>query len=150
MKLNRLGFEPEMIQVLLRLCLQDDQEGSKDFVGLRQAALYVVMYWCTARFEEAIALTVDSIVKRGLSLQVNIKKGKMNQERKLQIAYIHPNSSDALGNFDPVLILEDYLKYRKRFVNTTGNDHLFPNLKTVWNTPANTSVITLKVLGEGM
>merc|ERR1712030_227183 len=82
-KLNRLGVEPEMIQILLGLCLQKDQEGKKDFVGLRQAALYVVMYWCTARFEDAIALTVDSIVKKGLSLQVNIKKGKLNQERNL-------------------------------------------------------------------
>ena len=108
------------------------------------------MYWCTARFEEEIALTVDSVVKRGLSLQINIKKGKMNQEKKLQQCYMHPNSSDALGNFDPVLVLEDYLKFRRRFVNTTADDHLFPNLKTIWDVVSNASVIPLKVPGEAM
>ena len=49
--LNRLGFEPEMVQVLLKLSLEE--KGSKDFVGRRQAALYVIIYWCTVRFEEA-------------------------------------------------------------------------------------------------
>ena len=33
--LNCLGFEPKMVQVLLKLSIE-----SKDFVGLRQAALY--------------------------------------------------------------------------------------------------------------
>ena len=75
--LNRIGFEPEMIQILLGLALLD-KEVTNDFVNQRQAALYVIMYWCTARFEEAAALTVGQVVKRGLSLQVNIKKGKTN------------------------------------------------------------------------
>ena len=64
--LNQMGFEPEMVQVLLKLSLED--KGSRDFVGLRQAALYVIMYWCTAHFEEAQVLTVGSVVKRGESL----------------------------------------------------------------------------------
>merc|ERR1712237_7693 len=102
-ELNRIGFEPEMIQILLSLALLD-KEATNDFVNQRQAALYVIMYWCTARFEEAAALTVGQVVKRGLSLQVNIKKGKKNQEKKLQQCSIHPNSLGSSGNFDPVLI----------------------------------------------
>ena len=109
--------------------------------------MYIVMYWCTARFEEAVDLRIGAIVKRGLSLQINIKKGKMNQEKKLQQCYIHPNSSGSVGNFDPVLVLEEYLKFRKRFVNTTSDDHLFPNLTTIWDVISKASVITLKVPG---
>ena len=101
-QINHLGFEPEMIQVLLKLSLEEGKEGTKDFVGLRQASMYIIMYWCTARFEEAVDLRIGAIVKRGLSLQINIKKGKMNQDRRLQQCYIHPNSSGLVGNFDPV------------------------------------------------
>ena len=139
-----------MIQVLLKLALQDHKGGVNDFVGQRQAALYVIMYWCIAHFEEAAALTVGAVVKRGLSLQINIKKGKLNQERKLQQCYIHPNSADSLGNFDPVLIFEEYLKIRKRFVNTNSTDHMFPNLSSTWDNVTKKTVITLKVPGEAM
>ena len=59
--LNWIGFELDMVQVLLKLSLEE--KVSRDFVGLRQAALYVIMYWCTARFEEAQVLTVGSVVK---------------------------------------------------------------------------------------
>ena len=59
--LDRMGFEPEMVQVLLKLSLET--KGIKDFVGLRQAALYVLMYWCITHFEEVQVLTVGSIVK---------------------------------------------------------------------------------------
>ena len=69
--LNCLGFEPEMVQVLLKLAIES--KGIKDFVGLRQVALYTSMYWCTARFEEAKDLRIGSVVNRGASLQVNIK-----------------------------------------------------------------------------
>merc|ERR1712030_96551 len=148
-ELNRLGFEPEMIQILLNLALLD-REATNDFVNQRQAALYVIMYWCTSRFEEAAALTIGQIVKRGLSLQVNIKKGKMNQEKKLQQCWIHPNSSGSNRNFDPVLIFEEYLKIRKRFVNTNANDHLFPNLHSSWDVIRRQTVIALKVPGEAM
>ena len=109
--LNRMGFELEMVQVLLKLSLEE--KGSRDFVGLRQAAQYVIMYWFTACFEEAQVLTVGSVVKRGASLQVNIRKGKMNQDRRLQVCWIHPNSSGHVGNFCLVIVLNEYVSIRK-------------------------------------
>ena len=39
--INRLGFEPEMVQVLIKLSLEE--KGVKDFVGLRQAVMYIIM-----------------------------------------------------------------------------------------------------------
>ena len=140
--INRLGFEPEMFQVLLKLSLEE--KGTKDFVGLRQAAMYIIMYWCTARFEEADDLRIGQIVKRGSSLQVNIKKGKMNQDRRLQQMYIHPNSSGQVGNFDPVNVLEEYITIRKKFFNTNLEDYMFPNLSSVWDVRTWQQVISLK------
>ena len=148
-ELNRIGFEPEMIQILLGLALLD-KEDTNTFVNQRQAALYIIMYWCTARFEEANALTVGQVVKKGLSFLVNIKKGKSNQEKKLYQCFIHPNSSGSFGNFDPVLIFAEYLKLRKSFVNTNANDHLFPNLTANWCGISKQTVIMLKVPDEAM
>ena len=44
--LNRLGFEPEHVQVLLHSAICE--LGPKNFKGLHQADLYAVMYWGTA------------------------------------------------------------------------------------------------------
>ena len=70
--LNRLGLEPEMVQVLIKLSIEE--KGSKDFVGLRQAALYTSMYWGTARFEEVQDIHIGAVSERGTSLQILIKK----------------------------------------------------------------------------
>ena len=73
-----------------------------------------------------------------------------NQEKKLQQCWIHPNSSGLSGNFDPVLIFEEYLKLRKRFVSTNANDHMFPNLQSSWDNINRQTVIALKVPSEAM
>ena len=46
------------------------------------AALIVVLYWGTARFEEAAALILENVHKRGLTFRVVVKKGKMNQVKQ--------------------------------------------------------------------
>ena len=69
------------------------------FVNLHLAATIVVCYWCTARYEEASKLSVGNVMKRGLSMRVMIKNGKHNLEMKPQLAVIHPNSKEAVGNF---------------------------------------------------
>ena len=40
--LNRLGFEPDMVQVLIREAFNEN--GPESFVGIRQAAIYALMY----------------------------------------------------------------------------------------------------------
>ena len=46
----RLGLEPEMVQCLIHNAIY--KFGPDSFVGIRQAAIYALMYWATARFEE--------------------------------------------------------------------------------------------------
>ena len=41
--LNRLGFEQEHIQCLLKSAMTENEVGN--FVSLRQAALYTALYW---------------------------------------------------------------------------------------------------------
>ena len=42
----RLGLEPEVVQILIQNALSENGEGS--FVGIRQAAVYALMYYLTA------------------------------------------------------------------------------------------------------
>ena len=48
--LNRLGSESDMVEVLIREAIKEN--GPESIVGFRQAAIYALMYWDTARFEE--------------------------------------------------------------------------------------------------
>ena len=71
--LNHLGLEPEHVQVLIHNSTYEF--GPQNFVGLHQAALYAVMYWGTARFEEVRKLEIRQIVKKGASYEIKIHKG---------------------------------------------------------------------------
>ena len=73
--------------------------GLKNFVGLCQAALYCAMYWGTANFEEVIDLEIRQVLKKGVSIELQIRKGKCNQTHKLQRCIMHPNSRESAGNF---------------------------------------------------
>ena len=65
--LNRIGLESETIQILLSLALLDKEE-TNDFVNQRQVALYIILYLCSARLEEAATLSVGEIFNGRLSL----------------------------------------------------------------------------------
>ena len=72
--LFRLGLEPEMVQVLIHNTIYES--GQDSFVGIRQAAIYAMMFWGTARFEEVKELELRQICKKGASLEIKILKGK--------------------------------------------------------------------------
>ena len=55
------------------------------------------MYYGTARFEELKELELRQISKKGASIEIQIRKGKQNQTRKLQRCIIHPNSLEYTG-----------------------------------------------------
>ena len=42
----RLGLEPELVQCLIHNAIYEF--GPDSFVGIRQAAIYALMYWATA------------------------------------------------------------------------------------------------------
>ena len=98
--LKHIGFTPEQIQALLKVALANEN----CFVSLRLATTIVVCFWCTARYEEASKLSVGNVMKQGLSMRVMINKDKHNLEMKPQLAVIHPNSKEAVGNLCPVKI----------------------------------------------
>ena len=48
-----------------------------------------------------------SVIKNWASLQVNIRKGKVNSIERVHQIMIHPNSSGQVGNFCPVAVLDE-------------------------------------------
>ena len=68
-----LGLEPEMVQHLIHNAIYEYRHDS--FVGIRQAAIYTLMYQAIARFEEAQELELRQIYKKGASLEIKILKG---------------------------------------------------------------------------
>ena len=59
-----LGLEPEIVQVLIHNATSENEPES--FVRIRQVAIYALMYYTTARFEEVKELELRQILKRGL------------------------------------------------------------------------------------
>ena len=78
-------------------------------MGVKQIALYMLMYWGTARFEEVRELQLRQICKKGPSLGIQILKGNRNITRKLQRCIIHPNSLEYKGKMCPVGLIDLYL-----------------------------------------
>ena len=79
-----------------------------------------------------------------------MKKGKRNQDRRLQQSWIHPNSSGQVGNFCPVKVLNEYTTIRKNFFHTDSDDYMFPNLSSVLDLKTHQQVISLKQPVEPM
>merc|ERR1712237_274582 len=109
--LSRLGLKPDMVQVLIHEAINEN--GPESFVGIRQAAIYALMYWGTARFQEVKDLELRQICKKGASLEISILKGKKNQTRKLQRYVIYPNALHHKGKMCPIDLIDSYLVYRK-------------------------------------
>ena len=55
--------------------------GPENIVGVRQAALYALMYYGTARFEEIKELELRQVNKKGASIEIQIVK---ESETKLE------------------------------------------------------------------
>ena len=105
--LFHFGLEPEMVQGLIHNAFY--QFGPDSFVGIRQAKIYAMMYWGTARFKEVWEFRLRQICKKGASLEIQILKGKRNQTIKLQRCIIHPNSLEFKGKMCPVGLIDLYL-----------------------------------------
>ena len=86
------------------------------------------MYWGTARFEEVRELELRQIHKKGAFLKIQIRKGKINQMRKLQQCLIHPNSLEYKGKMCPVGLIDSYLTLCNKLGHNSDNYYIFPNL----------------------
>ena len=118
----RFGLEPEMVQRLIHNAIYEFRPDS--FVGISQAAIYALMYWATALFEEVRELELWQICKKGASLEIKIFKGKCNKTRKLQRYVIHPNSLEYKGKMCPVDLLETYLTHCNNLGHNSGDSYI--------------------------
>ena len=122
----RLGLKLEIVQILIQNALSED--GMESFVGIRQVAIYVLMYYITARFKEVKELELRQIFKKGASLEVHILKGKKNQTRRLQRCIIHPNALHHQEKMCPVTLLDSYLVHCKNLGHSGDHDLLSPQV----------------------
>ena len=74
MDLNCFGFEPEHVQCLIHTAITENRPDN--FVGLRHAALYSVMFWGTACFEEVKDFDLCQISKRQLFMNYIFSREK--------------------------------------------------------------------------
>ena len=121
--LLQLGLEPEMVQELIHKAVYEF--GPDSFVGVRQAAFYPFLYYGTARFEEVKELELRQISKKGASIEIQIRKGKRNQTRKLQQCIIHPNSLEYKGKMCPVGLIVCYLSLCQKLGHNSDKNYLF-------------------------
>ena len=84
--LNCLGFEPEHVQCLIHNAIYE--LGPQNFMGLRQAALYALMFWGTARFEEVRELEMRQIMKKELPMKSkSIRAKQIRQGSSKSVSY---------------------------------------------------------------
>ena len=114
-------------------------------MGIRQAAIYALMYYITARFEEVKDLELRQICKKGASLEVLIYKGKKNQKRQLQRCVIHPNSLSHQGKICPVSLLDTYLAHRNSLGHNGENDLIFRQVGAKWERVKPSYFVTIRL-----
>ena len=141
--LSCLGFEPDMVQVLIHNAI--DENGPDSFVGIRQATIYALMYWGIGRFEEVKKLELRQICKKGASLKISILKVKENQTRKLQRYIIHPNSLHHKAKMCPVYLIDSYLVHRKNLGHNLDRDYLFPQVGAKFERVFPTYYVTIQI-----
>ena len=114
------------------------------FVQIWQAAIYALMFYMTARFEEVKDLELRQICKKGASIELLIYKGKRNQTRQLQRCVIHPNSMSHMGKTCPVALLDDYLALRHSLGHNGENDFIFPLVSAKWARVKPSDFVTIR------
>ena len=144
----RLPIDPDAAHMLIRIALQE--HGHHSFVGIRQATLYALKYYLTARFEEVSRLELRQIVTRGESLEVTFLKGKKNQKKRAQRSVIHPISSNTKGQTCPVYLIQKYLAHRVSLGHSGPNDFIFPLVGAKWQRVNPTYFVEIRVPVESM
>ena len=69
---SKQGFKPDQLQAILTCAVSEN--GPNNFAGLRQASLYVVQYWGTARFSEIQEMQIGHVIRKGVSFELIIHK----------------------------------------------------------------------------
>merc|ERR1712115_616935 len=90
------------------------------------------------------------VSKKGASLELQIRKGKKNQTKKLQRCIVHPNAKAYAGNFCPVAILDTYLAARLKLVPASGDDLVFPTFDSKFDIFTRKQVLSIKKPIESM
>ena len=94
-----------------------------NLLQLRQAALFNVLYFCMARFEEVQALRTENVkISPQGNLELQFQKGKTNQFLDRRSCFIAPSLE--AGNMCPVRVI---IHYCNAFILAGGSSFLFPS-----------------------
>ena len=88
---------------------------SCNFVGLRQAALYVLQYWGTARFMEIQEMQIGHLISKGVYFELILFKSRGDKPKKREVILVNPTPAKYANTFCPVAILSAYSTARYRF-----------------------------------
>ena len=118
---------------LVRKCLEHLCQKGLDYmnlVELRNAAMFAVLYFTAARFEEVADLQTENVmVSLGGNIELLYVKSKTNQYKKAHSAFLTEHSE--AGNLDPVKII---IRYRNSLISAGGSTYFFPSMTgmVVW------------------
>ena len=140
---NLMGPEPDIVQVLI--CKAIEENGPENFVGIRQVAIYTLMCWGPAKFEEIQELELRQVRKIGTSLETFILKGKRTHSRSLKRCIIHPTSLHEKGKMCPVDLIDSYLVHRKSLGHNSDRDHLFPQVDDKYQGISSSYYFTIQI-----
>ena len=115
----------------MRLCLEELTKPSLallNIVQLRNAAMFCVMYFAAARYEEAANLLTENItVSPGGNLELLFVKSKTNQFKGARSAFWTPH--EGAGTLDLCKIV---IMYRNMLLRQGGSEFLFPSFSGIF------------------
>ena len=83
-----MGFEADQLQAMIKCDVTEEK--TCNYASLRQAALYVLQYWGTARFLEVQDIQVGHLVCRGSHFELIIYKSRGDKPKVREVIIINP------------------------------------------------------------
>ena len=105
-------------------------------------AVYLLLYWGTARFEEVQDLKMDNLFCRGYHFEVVLQKST-DKLKVTEIIRIYPTSPECPSSFCPVSILTTYYNERNKLISVEGEEFLFPKLSSNFEKGGELQILTI-------
>ena len=107
-------------------------------------AVYMLLYWGTARFEEVQEWKTDNLFHRGSHFEVVLlKQRSVDKPKVMEIIPIYPTSTEYPNTFCPVAILTSYCTERNKLCAVEGEEFLFPVLCSNFERGGELQILTI-------
>ena len=136
-----MGFEPHQLHALFLKAVTEDKTYLY-FASLRQLAVYVLLYWGTARFREVQELRMDNLICRGSHFEV-VLQNRIDKIKVMESIPIYPTSSEYPNSFCPVSILTSYCNEHNKLVSVEGVEFLFPKMSSNFEKGGELQILTI-------